>query len=49
MQAYRSRRNLGHHLEQGTKKSRYVTVLHIPPVDSPLKAVRAAIVSEMQE
>lgn len=25
---------------------RYVAVLHVPPVDSPVKAVRAAIVAE---
>lgn len=39
----------GHHLERTKKKSRYVTVLHPPPIDSPLKAVRAAIISEAQE
>ena len=39
----------GHHLEQGKKKSRYVTVLHRPPIDTPLKAVRAAIISESRE
>ena len=38
-----------HHLAQGKKKSRCVTVLHIPPIDSPLKAVRAAIISEAQQ
>ena len=37
-----------HRPEQGKKKSRYVTVLHIPPIDSPLKAVRTAIISEAQ-
>lgn len=36
----------GHHLEQADKKSRYVTVLGIPPIDSPLKAVRASIISD---
>lgn len=40
----------GHHLEQDKKKkSRYVAVLNIPPIDSPLKAVRAAIISEAQQ
>lgn len=31
---------------EGTKKRRFYTVLHIPPVASPLDAVRAAIVEE---
>ena len=39
----------GHHLEHTKKKSRYVTVLNIPPIDTPLKAVRAAIISESRE
>ncbi|MBC8393462.1 MAG: hypothetical protein H8E17_12970 [Deltaproteobacteria bacterium] len=38
----------GHHLEEENKKSRYVTVLNIPPVNSPLEAVRAAIISELK-
>jgi hypothetical protein len=29
---------------EGSKKRRYYAVLHIPPVDSPEKAVRASIV-----
>ncbi len=37
----------GHHIETGNKKSRYITVLNLPPIDSPLKAVRVAIVSEI--
>jgi hypothetical protein len=31
---------------EGSTKRRYYAVLHIPPVDSPEKAVRAAIVHE---
>jgi hypothetical protein len=31
------------------KRPRHVTVLHIGPVDSPLKAVRAAIVEEFRK
>lgn len=34
------------HAQEGTAKRRYVAVLHIPPVDSPVAAVRAAIVAE---
>jgi hypothetical protein len=30
-------------------KTRYVAVLHVPPVDSPQAAVRAAIVQEHRE
>lgn len=30
----------------GSTRRRFVVVLHKPPVDSPLKAVRAAIVAE---
>jgi len=30
----------------GSTKRRYYTVLHIPPVDSPEKAVRASIVHD---
>ena len=36
----------GHHTEAKDIKSRYVTVLGIPPVDSPVAAVRASIVSD---
>lgn len=31
---------------EGSNKRRFFAVLHIPPVDSPQKAVRAAIVHE---
>lgn len=31
---------------EGSSKRRYFAVLHVPPVDSPQKAVRAAIVAE---
>ena len=31
----------GHHLETKDAKSRYVTVLCVPPIDSPIAAVRA--------
>lgn len=34
------------HAQDGTTKRRYVAVLHVPPVDSPAAAVRAAIVQE---
>ena len=37
----------GHHLETNNKKSRYVAVLNISPIDSPIKAVRASIISDM--
>lgn len=30
-------------------KKRYVAVLHVPPVDSPQAAVRAAVVQEFRE
>lgn len=36
----------GHHLDTGDKKSRYITVLNILPIDTPLKAVRASIISD---
>ena len=39
----------GHHLEQGEAKSRYVTVLQIPPVTSPVTAVRASIIADSQK
>jgi hypothetical protein len=31
---------------EGSDKRRFFAVLHIPPIDSPLTAVRAAIVAE---
>ena len=31
---------------EGITKRRYYAVLHIPPVDSPVKAIRAAIVQD---
>jgi len=31
---------------ENTKKHRYYAVLHIPPIDSPEKAVRASIVQD---
>jgi hypothetical protein len=31
---------------EGSDKRRFFTVLHIPPIDSPIAAVRAAIVAE---
>jgi hypothetical protein len=31
---------------EGSDKHRFFAVLHIPPIDSPLAAVRAAIVAE---
>jgi hypothetical protein len=31
---------------EGSTKRRYYTVLHIPPIDSPEKAVRASIVHD---
>ncbi len=31
---------------EGSKKRRYYAVLHIPPVDSPEKAVRASIIND---
>lgn len=33
----------GHHTGKGDKHSRYVVVLKVPPVDSPIAAVRASI------
>ena len=36
----------GHHTDTKDIKSRYVTVLGIPPIDSPIAAVRASIVSD---
>ena len=35
-----------HRDEQNPKETRFFTVLELPPVDSPIKAVRAAIVSQ---
>ena len=34
---------------EGSTKRRYYAVLHIPPIDSPEKAVRAAIVRNHKE
>jgi hypothetical protein len=34
---------------EGSKKCRYYAVLHIPPIDSPVKAVRASIVKEYRK
>jgi hypothetical protein len=34
---------------EGSKKYRYYAVLHIPPVDSPQKAVRASIVKDHKD
>jgi hypothetical protein len=31
---------------EGSTKKRYYTVLHVPPIDSPEKAVRASIVQD---
>jgi hypothetical protein len=36
----------GHHTDTKDVKSRYVTVLGILPIDSPIAAVRASIVSD---
>ena len=36
----------GHHAGIDDKESRYVTVLKLPPVDSPQAAVRAAIIAD---
>jgi len=36
----------GHHSGNKDEKSRYVMVLEIPPINSPLAAVRASIVSD---
>ena len=36
----------GHHTDTKNIKSRYVTVLGIPPIDSPITAVRASIISD---
>jgi len=35
--------------KEGSKKRKYIAVLHQGPVDSPQKAVQAAIVSEYKE
>lgn len=37
------------HAVGGTERRRFVAVLHVPAVDSPEKAVRAAIVQEQRE
>jgi len=33
---------------EGSNKRKYYAVLHVPPVDSPLAAVRASIAAEYQ-
>ncbi len=33
---------------KGDTETRYVAVLHVPPIDSPRKAVQAAIVSQFK-
>ena len=33
---------------EGSTKRRYYAVLHVPPVDSPVKAVRASIVRDQK-
>jgi hypothetical protein len=38
-----------HLVGEDDKQKRYVTVLHIPPVDSPQTAVKLAIVQEYRE
>ena len=37
-----------HETDDPTNPTRHVTVLHIPPVESPLTAVRAAILQEFR-
>lgn len=37
-----------HKTDDPTKPKRHVTVLHIPPITSPVAAVRAAIVQEFK-
>jgi len=39
----------GHHAGKDDKQSRYVTVLKIPPVDSPAFAVRFSIASDLKK
>lgn len=34
------------HAIEGSKKYRFYTVIHVPPVDSPAAAVRVAIVAQ---
>ena len=36
------------HTEEGEKRPRYVTMLELPPIDSPQAAVRAALLQEVQ-
>ena len=38
-----------HETEDADRPKRHVTVLHIPPVDSPQTAVRAAIIQEYRQ
>ena len=39
----------GHVAQDQTNKMRFVTVLGLPPIDSPLKAVQAVILNELQQ
>lgn len=34
---------------EGSKRRRFVAVLHEPPIDSPLNAVRAALVQQQRD
>lgn len=36
----------GHHAVKDAKRSRYVVILKMPPVDSPIDAVRVSIASD---
>lgn len=38
----------GHRADKDDEQSRYVTVLKLPPVDSPIAAVRASIASDFK-
>lgn len=38
-----------HHKEHNSKRTRLVAVLAVPPINSPLAAVRAAIVSDLKK
>ncbi len=37
-----------HRAGKGDKETRYITVLNVPPVDSPQTAVKAAVMSEIK-
>jgi hypothetical protein len=39
----------GHWSGKGDKRSRYIIVLKVPPVDSPVAAVRASIVRDSKQ